>query len=231
MFAYSVSDTASAINPNRNMKPAVRTVNEHEPSLAMPVIHQGARSDLPTQPGYEGRDSRECVVRLQRWIDDLIQSGDAQKADIDPNILRIGKRASSSFCVGTRDSRWFIGVAATDLTWFLGLPWFHVAIKRGSAHLNLVCEQLVLDSLHLPAFCISLHSSKPGSFDELSHHKLIDVREASALGGGRFNSFGSAILRTIDVRVTNDESTMNGLLAGKFMTGHSNRSVFRSIKK
>lgn len=196
----------------------------------MPVIHQAPRSDLAAQIG-DVRDSRECVFRLQRWIDDLLQCGEATRTDLDPNILRIGKRASSSFCVGTRDNRWFIGVAASDLAWFLGLPWFHVAIKRGSTHLNLVCEQLVLDCLHLPAFCISLHSAKAGSFDELSHHKLIDVRVASALGGCRFNSFGSEILRTIDVRVTNDESTMNGLLAGKFMTGHSNRSVFRSIKK
>lgn len=213
------------------MKPLASPASATDRVSLMPAPHQSVRSGLVQCDEAGARDPRESVLKLQMWIAGLVECGDAHRLASDLNILRISSRASSGFCVGTREQRWFLGVGAKDLGWFLGLPWFHIAIKRGSTNLNLVCEQLVLDTLLLPAFCISLHASKPGSFDELSRHHLVDVRESSLDEAGRPGRCGQSILRTIDVRVTDDESTMNGLLAGKFMTGHTNRSVFRSIRK
>ncbi len=214
------------------MKPFVSSgTSEHENPPLVHALPQRARSEWATSAGMVSRDPRESVMKLQGWIAELIYGGDAHRLEIDTNIVRISSRASSAFCVGTRDQRWALGVNSKELSWFLGLPWFHIAIKRGSTNLNLVCEHLHIDSLHLPAFCISLRASKPGSFDELSRHSLIDVREAFSATSGRLGKLGDSILRTIDVRATEDESTMNGLLAGRVMTGHTNRSVFRSIKK
>lgn len=171
-----------------------------------------------------------CVSALQEWLSTLSQRGHAVAIGSGERIIRIDQAASSRFCLGLHNGFAFIGVAATELFWFRGLPWFHLAIKRGSPRLNLLCEHVSQDDFRLAPFCLSLTASNLALLAGLYERKLIDVREIHVSSSGSVTGVSNSVVRTIDIRIVTDDSTIEALKGGRLMTGHTHRSVVRSVK-
>lgn len=171
------------------------------------------------------------VSQLARWIAEQVSCGQIRQAANGQRILLLSEAVSSRFCIGVCDDRVFLGITSDCATWFPGLPWFHVAIKRSSARLNVLCEHACTDGVDLPAFSLCLITSRPEALERLCRLKTIDVRSITGGHNEAPIKVGSTILRTIDVREVQGDSTLEELQAGRLMTGHTNRSVIKKVQK
>lgn len=188
-------------------------------ALSRPVSHEDA--------------SRHSIVQathaLQKWLHDLEGHGLARAANSE-RIIVIAEAAAARFCLGIKDNRTFFGAQTNELSWFGGLPWLKVALRKGSNRINFVCEQVTVGSMTLPAFALAFQTPSTDRVNELTRYHVLDIRHIDIDQAGRVRSVAPDLTTTIDIDVVEDDTTMVGLLAGQMMTGHTNRSVFRTKK-
>lgn len=177
--------------------------------------------------------SLHSIVRathgLQAWLHDLDARGLSRSTE-SPRIVVIDEAAAARFCLGIMDGRTFFGVQKEELHWFGGLPWFHVALRKGSNRLNFVCEQTSVGKMTFPAFALAFLTQSPGRLIEISRLQRLDIRPIEIDDAGRVQSVSRDRATTVDIQIVESDETLDGLMAGRLMTGHTNRSAIRSTK-
>lgn len=176
----------------------------------------------------------DALEGLRNWISELQTVGYAENPHPGQAITLIHSAVAKRFCLGNIDrpgfSEVFLGVPPDAIEWFPRLPWFHVAIVRGSSRLNFLCEHIAATDLTLAPFSLSLTASSPSSIQCLLTRKTIKVRQVRPNGHGGFE-IGDHVLCAIDVVEAHEEHSIEALKAGKLMTGIKSRSPFSKVSK
>lgn len=165
---------------------------------------------------------------LRRWLAGLELGGGVQAKD-SGRVLLLDDTVAARFCLGRMQERAWFGVQAGELEWFRGLPWFHVAVRVGGDRLSFVSEQVRLGAVTIPAFALAFSNVSSERVTEISRLKFLDIRCFEADSDGRVTHVFD-VVTTISVRVVRSEDSLDGLIDGRVMNGHTNRSVMRSVK-
>lgn len=121
-----------------------------------------------------------AIQEFQSWLLNIKRKNLVSKEPSgDKLIVRLSEDVSRRFCLGVAEERIFLGIQPLEMRWFQGLPWLHVAIKKGSKSLNLVGEETTLDGITLPYFAIALCADNSEKFLKLIKTRYLDVREIS----------------------------------------------------
>lgn len=176
-----------------------------------------------------GHPIMHSMQLFQRWLLELRQAGMASTT-MD-RVVDIELAATRSFCIGVAENRIFFGLQAAELAWFLGLPWLHVAVRRGGQNITFVCEESTVGDVALPCFALALKTESREKVALLTRQHYLDVRRIEVGVNDEVTSVSRRVLGTVDIQIVENERSLEGLLAGKYMTGYTNRSVFRSAKK
>jgi len=171
------------------------------------------------------------LERFQSWLIGLRYGGMA-RAEAE-HIVSVDPEVTRRFCVGLVDGRLFFGVQEPELSWFRDLPWLHVACRRGGTRMSFVTEECVVSGATIPCFALSFLSDHREQIALISRYHYLDIRVVEPRTGPEEGliSISGSVLTTVDVVVTEDESCLPGLLAGRSPGGHKNRSVFKKIIK
>lgn len=176
----------------------------------------------------------DALDGLRQWISALQMVGYAENPHPGQAITLIHSAVAKRFCMGTINrpgfSEVFLGVPPDAVSWFPCLPWFHVAIVRGSSRLNFLCEHITATDLSLDPFSLSLNASGPSSIQVLLTRKTLNVRQVHPNGRGGFD-VGEQVLCAIDVVEAQSEHSIEALKAGRLMTGIKSRSPFSKVSK
>lgn len=171
-----------------------------------------------------------AVSEFQSWLLDLRRSQLAN-TEGDPHVVRIDEQVARRFCVGVAENRVFLGVQARELCWFQGMPWLHVALRKGSQNINVVSEQTTVQGVTLPYFAIALRADNREKISLLSKYHYLDVREIEAGPQGEVLGVSCAITMTLTVALVEQDETIEDLLARRGGKSFTNRSVFRKASK
>lgn len=176
----------------------------------------------------------DALAALRSWVQDLQHVGHAENPHPGQPITLIHNAVARRFCLGIVNrpgfSEVFLGVPSDATDWFPRLPWFHVAIVRGSSRLNFLCEHIASSDLALDPFSLSLNASDPKSIQHLLSRKTLNVREILPSAGVGFE-VGEKVLCAIDVVEAVSEHSIEALKAGRVMTGVKSRSPFSKVSK
>lgn len=177
-----------------------------------------------------GLDSTVAAIQLfQHWILDLQKNNMAHVNRDMPNILNIRHDTSERFFVGIADSHIFLGVPTEEMSWFQGLPWLHVALKKGSDRLNIVSEETTIQNVTLPYFALALHVNNPLKIKTLLNNKNLHIREIELNQYGAVTGVSQSVAFTITIVCVDDDKNIAGLLEKRGRKSFTNRSVFRKI--
>lgn len=186
------------------------------------------RNALP--PGPEMREPVHPILSsmqlFQEWLLDLRRMGMANTTE--DRIVDIELAATRSFCIGVVGSRVFFGLQQREMNWFQPLPWLHVAVRRGGQNITFVCEETTVNGVVLPCFALALKTDMREKAALISRQHYLDIRSIEVGDDAEVRAASRNVLATVDIVVVDDDRSLAGLLAGKYMTGHTNRSVFRA---
>lgn len=175
----------------------------------------------------------DALTALRSWVNDLQNVGHAENPHPGQPITLIHNAVARRFCIGIVNrpgfSEVFLGVPSDATDWFPRLPWFHVAIVKGSSRLNFLCEHIASNDLALDPFSLSLSASDPKSIQHLLSRKSLNVREILPSSFGI--EVGEKVLCAIDVVEAASEHSIEALKAGRVMTGVKSRSPFSKVSK
>lgn len=181
----------------------------------------------PETSAEEQHEILRSIQAFQEWLGDLQQNA---MVSVVPgsSIVQVLEPATNTFCVGIVEGRIFLGIHRTQMQWFCGLPWLHVAIRRGSRSLNFVCEEATVQGITVPYFALAFKLGSGKIISMLQRYHFLDVREVEIDAEGHIDSVSTAVLTTIRIVLVDDDRNVRVLLAGRGGRTFSNRSIFRS---
>ncbi len=195
-------------------------------SVSTPQTHSPTAPLTPdVRPAPPASPLLRAMTGLQHWLLGLRREGRAHT--VDTMVVDIDEHASKRFCLGVSGGRVFLGVQAIELEWFGHLPWLHCAVRKGGSTISLVSEGTVSGNAEIPCFAISLHAGGADRVALLTRCPYLDVREITVGKSGAAIGVSRRVLTTIDVVLTKDDSTLEGLMAGRTPSGFTNHSAFR----
>lgn len=196
--------------------------------LQAPVI--AAVAAAPSAPAAGGHPVLEAIASFQSWLLGLKRQRLAGSPD-DSRIVRIEEEVARRFCIGIAEGRVFLGVQEKEMAWFSGLPWLHVALRRGSKNINVVSEESTVQEVTLPYFALALCADSKDKVDLLSKNHYLDIRGIEVDAGGTVLGVASKITMTLNVVLVEKDETIDSLVADRRGRSSTNRSVFRKAGK
>lgn len=164
-----------------------------------------------------------AIGSFQSWLLNLRRKKLA--VNIGIGVISIAEVVTSRFCIGLAGGRIFLGVQADELDWFSGLPWLHVALKKGSPNINIVNEETTLQGVTLPYFCLSLSTGNQDKIGLICKKRFVDVREIKMDSSGHVTGVSTTVARTIPVVMVESDENLNCLLAGRGGKTFTHRST------
>jgi hypothetical protein len=151
------------------------------------------------------------MAQFQGWVTELRQSGQAWIRS--PRVVSLSEQATRRFCLGMADGRMFFGLQEPELSWFLGIPWLHCAVKRGGSNIAFVSESTQHSgNSAIPSFALSLKVREARFITALLKHHYLDVREVQAGSQGAIYGASRTARATIDIVSVKDDESLNGLM-------------------
>lgn len=169
------------------------------------------------------------VQCFQSWLQFISRKHQVDFNHSDKSIIHINENISRRFCLGIAENRIFLGIQPNEMKWFKGIPWLHVALRKNSQKINIVCEETTIDNVTIPYFAIALNTSSAEKINKLTKYHYLDVRLIQLDASGTVRGVSQFVSTTLSIIVVNEDENLISLLADKVGKSSSNRSKFRSV--
>jgi hypothetical protein len=181
-----------------------------------------------TNSAQKDAPAASCLLGFQEWIADLRRGGLAKSTS--NMVIGIDEVVARRFCIGLAENKVFFGIQDRELEWFSGLPWLHVAVKKGGKKMAFVSEETTAGGVSLPSFAISFEAGDKVGL--ISRCQYLDIRKIEVNDDGCVVAISKRILTTVDVYHVIDDESIAELRGGRITSGYSTRSPYSgAIKK